>query len=49
MVPEEEKGEKSPQTDLTCSLIALKVDDGHSLEAAGAHATIWVDQSQISI
>lgn len=34
---------------LTCILVALKVDDGHSLEAGGASGAIWVDQSQISI
>lgn len=43
------KKEGKMENDLTCSLVALKVDDGHSLEAAGARAAIWVDQSQVSV
>lgn len=34
---------------LTCCLVAIKVDDGHSLEAAGTFITVSVYQSQISI
>lgn len=34
---------------LTCIFVALKVDDGHPLEARGTFAAIWINQSQISI
>lgn len=41
--------EKAETSWLTSSLVALKVDDGHSLKARGAFEAIWIDQSQISI